>query len=95
MWVTTGDIDGLTKWMEILGSEYKAVFIFSYKIDNIDVDYDGREVFEFDSNRYIFLCIRLEDYRKFMKQRSPKWKTVTLPADKFRKCVVKLMDLFK
>lgn len=92
-WVTAGDIDGLSKWMEILGPEYKAVFVFTYKIDNIDVDFDGREVFEFDSKRYIFLGIGLDDYRKFMKQRSPKWQTVTLPADKFRQCVLKLTDI--
>ncbi len=92
-WVTTGDIDGLTKWMEILGPEYKAVFIFAYKIENIDVDFDGREVFEFESNRYIFFCVGLDDYRRFMKQRSPKWRTVTLPAEKFRQCAAQLADL--
>jgi len=31
----------------------------------------------------------LDDYRSFMKPRSPKWRTVTLPADKFRYCVIK------
>lgn len=91
-WVTAGDIDGLTQWSEILGSDFKALFVFTYKIENIDVDFDGKEVFEFDSNRYIFFCISLEDYRKFMKQRSPKWQTVTLPADKFREYAVSLAD---
>lgn len=92
-WVTAGDVDGLTKWMEILGPECRAVFVFAYKIDNIDVDFDGQEVFDFDSNRYIFFCIGLDDYQKFMVRRSPKWRTVTLPADKFRRCAVQLVDL--
>ncbi len=92
-WVTADDIDGLTKWMEIFGPEHRAVFVFTYKIENIDVDFDGKEVFDFDSNRYVFFCIRLEDYRKFMVRRSPKWRTVTLPADKFRQYATNLADL--
>jgi hypothetical protein len=94
-WVTADDIDGLTKWTEIFGSDHRAVFIFAYKVENIDVDFDGQEIFDFDSNRYIFFCIRLEDYRRFMKRRSPKWRTVTLPADKFRKYAISLADLLR
>ena len=60
---------------------------------NIDVDFDGQEVFEFDSNRYIFLGIKLDDYSRFIKLRSPKWRTVTLPADKFRQSVLQLTDI--
>jgi hypothetical protein len=91
-WVTADDIDGLTKWREIFGSDYEAVFVFAYKIENIDVDFDGQEVFDYDSARYVFFCVRLDDYRKFMTQRSPKWRTVTIPADKFRQCVTSLTD---
>ncbi len=87
-WVTTEDIEGLTKWQDVFGSNHQAVFVFAYKTENIDVDFDGKEVFHFEANQYVFFCIRLDDYRQFMKQRSPKWKTVNLPVDKFRRCVV-------
>ena len=92
-WVTTDDVDGLVKWQEVFGSEYQVVFVFVYKVENIDVDFNGREVFDFDANRYIFFCIKLNDYRRFMKRRSPKWKTVTLPADKFRNHAVHISEL--
>lgn len=92
-WVTAEDIDGLTKWQEIFGLGHLIVFVFAYKIENIDVDFDGRDVFNFDAYRYIFFAVKLDDYRKFMKRRSPKWKTVTLPADKFRQCVMQLQNL--
>ncbi|MBN2182045.1 MAG: HYExAFE family protein [Sedimentisphaerales bacterium] len=92
-WVTAEDIEGLTKWQEIFGASHKAVFVFAYKMENIDVDFDGRDIFDFDANRYLFLCVRLDDYRRFMKRRSPKWKTVTLPADKFRRVAVPLAEL--
>ena len=91
-WVTTEDVDGLTKWQEIFGSNHKAVYIFAYKIENVDVDFDGNEGFYFEASRYVFFCVELDDYRRFMKQRSPKWKTVTLPAGQFKECVVSIND---
>jgi hypothetical protein len=107
-WVTTEDIDGLTKWQEVfsagrlspagdalrrVGQGYTAVFVFAYKTENIDVDFDGRDVYDFDANRYVFFAIKLDDYRQFMKQRSPKWQTVMLSADKFRQCAVQMQNL--
>ena len=92
-WVTAEDIDGLTKWQEVFGPGHTAVFVFVYKIENIDVDFDGRDAYDFGANRYVFFAVKLDDYRKFMKRRSPKWKTVTLPADKFRQCAVQMQNL--
>ena len=91
-WVTADDVAGLTKWQKIF-PDHAAAFIFAYKMENVDVDFDGREVFDFDGTRYMFFAVKLTDYIKFMKLRSPKWKTVTLPADKFRKCAVQLQQL--
>ncbi len=92
-WVTADDVDGLTKWQEVFGADYQAIFVFAYKAEKIDVDFDGRDVFDFDENRYIFFAVKLDDYRSFMKRRSPKWQTVTLPADKFRQCAVQISEL--
>ncbi len=92
-WVTTEDVDGLTMWQEIFGPGHAAVFIFAYRIEKVDVDFDGRDVYDFDGNKYIFFCVKLGDYRKFMKIRSPRWKTVTLPADRFRQCAVQMQNL--
>ncbi len=89
-WVTTDDIEGLTRWQEVFGQGHQAIFVFVYRIENIDVDYDGKEAYNFDDNIYIFFCLKVDDYRKFMKVRSPKWQTVTLPADEFRKCAVEI-----
>ena len=91
-WVTIEDVEGLSRWQQVFGPCHQALFIFAYKLENIDVDFDGRDVFDFDANRYVFFCIKLDDYSAFMKRRSPKWQTVTLPADKFRKCVVPISE---
>ena len=92
-WVTTDDIAGLEYWQQVLGPTHRPAFIFAYKIENIDVDYDGRDVYDFKRNKYIFFCIKLDDYCKYMKMRSPRWKTVTLPADKFRQCAIQMQRL--
>jgi hypothetical protein len=91
-WVTEEDIEGLTRWQEVFGVGHKAVFIFTYRIEKIDVDFDGRDVFDFGPNRYVFFFVKLDDYRSFMKRRSPKWHTVTLPADKFRQCAKNISE---
>lgn len=92
-WVTTDDVDGLAAWQQIFGPTHLAAFIFAYKIENVDVDSDGRDVYEFGGANYIFFCIKLADYTRYMKVRSPRWKTVTLPADKFRLCAVQMQNI--
>ena len=93
-WVPTDDIDGLCQWQKILGPAYAAAFIFVYRIEKVNVNFDGRRIFDFDDSRYIFFYISLEDYQLYMKRRSPKWSTITLPADKFRKCAVQRDELW-
>jgi len=80
-WVTADDIDGLAHWQQVFGPGHTAVLVFAYRIKNIDVDFDGRDFYDYAGRRYIFFAVKLDDYRKLMVRRSPKWKTVTLPAD--------------
>lgn len=92
-WVTTDDIASLFNWQQVFGPTHIAAFVFAYKIEKADVDFDGRETYQFDGHTYIFFCIKLDDYCTFMKTRSRKWKTVTLPANKFRKHAIQMQNL--
>ncbi len=92
-WVTTDDIEGLANWQQTFGENHAAFFVFAYRIEKVDVDFDGRAVYGFDNAKYIFFAVNLEDYRKFMVQRSPKWRTVTLHAENFRQCATQIDDL--
>jgi hypothetical protein len=92
-WVLADDVEGLLQWQNVFGKGHEAYFIFAYDIENIDVDFDGRAVYESAGRRYAFSAIKLDDYRKFMKLRSPKWRTVTLGADDFRRCAIDLENL--
>jgi hypothetical protein len=92
-WVTAEDIDGLSEWQRIFGENHRGVLFFAYRLEKVDVDCDGRAVFEFEGDRYVFLAVTLDDYAAGMKRRSPSWQTVTLGAATFRKLAVSAEEL--
>ena len=92
-WVTLDDVRGLIRWEQIFDSSSEAVFIFVYKFEKIDVEPDGREIYEFGEDKYVFYAVLLDDYRDFMTVRSPKWQTVTIPAAKFREFAIPIRQL--
>ena len=94
-WVTRDDVRGLGAWAKALGPGHEAAFVFAYRAARIDVDFDGRDVLCLGPDRYVFFCIRLEDYRRHMKERSVRWQTVTLSANHFRACAIDLPVLLK
>ena len=95
-WVTMQDIIGLLDWQDKFDEprqKAKAVIVFAYKFELPCVETDGTEVYDYDNNRYAFYAVTVDGYRKNMKPRSPKWKTVTLPAAKFRQLAVPVREL--
>ena len=94
-WVTMDDVKGLLRWEQVFDEDTEASFIFAYKFENVEVEADGAEVYEYNGDRYMFYAVRLEDYREFMKVRSPKWQTVTLPAAKFREFAIPIREYLK
>jgi hypothetical protein len=102
-WVTMEDVRGLIRWQQLFNSTkertenqsgWETAFIFAYEFENVDVETDGAEVYEFYKNCYAFYAVKLENYQKYMTVRSPKWQTVTLPAAKFRQFAVPVRKLF-
>jgi hypothetical protein len=83
-WVTRDDIASLQTWRQALGPDHEAIFVFAYRVVQVDVDCDGCDRLRYGSGRYIFFCISLDDYCAHMKPRSARWQTVTLPAASFR-----------
>ena len=92
-WVTMEDVRGLLRWEEVFGKDHAGMFVFVYELANIDVDADGRSVFECEGKRYFFAGIKLSDYSSCMRQRSPRWQTVMLGAADFRRCATDLTAL--
>jgi len=81
-WTTQQDVDDLIQWQQVFGEGFKAVLVFLYWIDPPLVPEAG--MFEHQERWYLPLAIELDAYRQHMRQRSPKWETVALPAEDFR-----------
>jgi hypothetical protein len=92
-WVAIDDVNGLSGWQEVFSPAHAAAFVFAYRIEKADVDFDGRDYYDHAGSRYVFFAVSLDDYCRYMKQRSPKWRTVTLAADRFRQCAVQMQNL--
>ena len=90
-WVTMDDVTGLGDWQQVF-AQGRTAFVFAYALENIDVEHDRNEIYEFEDRRYVFFAVDLNDYRRFMTTRSPKWRTLTLNAEAFRKCAVPLTE---
>jgi hypothetical protein len=94
-WVTRDDVRGLGMWQRAFGPGHEAAFVFAYRVANVDVDLDGHDALCLDQDWYAFFCVRIEDYRTHMRQRSPRWQTVTLSAGHFRRYATDLSALLR
>jgi hypothetical protein len=96
-WATFEDVQALSQWLSRFHQNIpaaEAFFVFAFRFANIDVETDGLAVYDYSGERYLFLAIPLEKYAKAMKIRSPKWQTVTLPAEDFRRWAIPMDALF-
>jgi len=83
-WVTEEDVEGLTQWQHLFGSEFEAVFVFLYCLRQQPPDALFEEVFAFGSRWYALREVPLAAYREAMVPRSGRWGTVHVPAKRFR-----------
>ena len=89
-WTSQQDVDDLMQWQEVFGKGFKAVLVFAYWIDAPLVPEPG--MYEFSGRWYWMLCVELLEYRQFMRRRSAKWETVSLPIAQFRTLARPIQD---
>jgi len=93
-WATVDDIDGLTQWERVFGADFRSLLVFAYETSpEIAVD-EGADLVTYQGKRYAFYGVWLDDYRRGMKQRSPSWQTVWMPAAAYRGCRFPLESLW-
>lgn len=82
-WATRDDVDGLTHWQSLFGNDYLPLFVFMYRVlPTVTLD-DTPDVWRHKDETYLFRGVTLDDYRKHMRVRSPKWGTVALSKAAF------------
>ncbi|VTR98343.1 HYExAFE family protein [Tuwongella immobilis] len=87
-WVTQADIDGLTIWADALGPNAEALLVFAYALtDELRLPESTADLWSHGGQRYLLRGVTVASYRRWMRQRSPRWQTVCLPTDIFRELV--------
>lgn len=84
-WVTREDIESLTRWERLFGSEFRAAFLFIYWCEAQPPDALFQEVFEYRGCWYALRGVLLDDYRRHMRVRSPRWGTVDVKGETFER----------
>jgi len=82
-WATQEDVNGLTHWQGLFGADYLPLFVFMYRVLPSVTLSDTPDIWRCKDEVYLFRAVALDDYRKNMHVRSPKWGTVGLHKGTF------------
>ncbi len=83
-WVTREDIEGLSCWEKAFGKGYLSVFVFAYWVIGAPRREPTRDLHLFRQEYYAFLWVPAATYAAHARTRSPRWKTVSVPARTFQ-----------
>jgi hypothetical protein len=92
-WVEREDIEGLERWESSFGAEYRGLIVFAYHIlPEVELRRGTADLWVWRGKRYLMRAVPVDEYRRHMRPRSPKWDTVSLPTAVFRELVRPLRD---
>ncbi len=87
-WAMREDIDGLARWAERFGAEYRAVLVFAYHLHpSVVLPEDTDDLWTWRGRRYLLRAVDVDDYGRHMRRRSPRWGTVDVPGAVFRELI--------
>lgn len=92
-WVTTDDLDGLTRWQQMFGPGFRALLTFVYAETAPPFPLPpGDGSFAFRGRLYRFWALELDEYIGHLRSRGPAWRAVAMARAEFRKRVRPLDD---
>jgi hypothetical protein len=92
-WVFREDVEGLERWAASFGAEYRGLIVFAYDIlPEVELRRGTSDLWVWRGRRYLMRAVPVDDYRRHMRLRSPKWDTVCLPTAVFRELVRPVRD---
>ncbi|UCE62138.1 MAG: HYExAFE family protein [Phycisphaerales bacterium] len=86
-WVTQEDLDGLREWEGVFGEGFEPVFVFVYWLTAAVNDILAPDAHVFRDRSYAFAWVSANDYAAHARRRSPKWDTVSVPSQEFRRLI--------
>jgi len=82
-WVTEEDLESLEVWGRLFGPDFAPAFVFVYWCEQPPPDSLFQEIYEHAGRWYALRAVRLDRYRRHMRPRSARWRTVHVPAAAF------------
>lgn len=87
-WSTRDDVDGLVRWAHRFGPGYRGLLVFLYEIQEfVRLPDDTPDLWVWRGKQYLLRAVPVDDYRRHMRVRSPKWGTVALCRGDFQALV--------
>lgn len=86
-WVGADDLVGLKYWQKIFGKGFKSIIVYPYLIKYQKDEGNFSKVYHFKNHSYGIVGIELNKYLKNSKQRSEKWRAISVSREKFKKLV--------
>jgi hypothetical protein len=94
-WSTRDDLVGLKHWQNLFGRKFSGLFVFAYQIIGNQSPLPPEQLFEFRQRLYGFVGISYQDYVSEVKLLSPRWRTFSLPSEKFRSLARPFIDFVR
>ena len=92
-WSTREDVDGLVRWAEHFGPQYQGLLVFAYRIlPTVLLRLGTPDLWHWHGRFYLLRAVTVDDYRRHMRVRSPRWGTVMLPTAVYREIVRPFRD---
>jgi len=92
-WSTRDDVASLERWQNLFGGRFQSLLVFAYNAVDDAAPLPEEKLFVFREGRYAFLAVRLENYTACAKLISPKWQTLAMPVEDFRRFAQPMDDL--
>ncbi len=92
-WVTTDDLDGLSRWQTMFGPGFRAILAFAYAEAPPAFGLPpGEGAFELRGRYYRFWGVAHDDYVEHLRSRGPAWRAVAMARAEFRRRVRPLIE---
>jgi len=83
-WATEDDISCLLQWQQVFGDGFRSLLVFAYYVTDPSREAEHDRCHTIRDKTYAFYGVWADQYGSAMRQRSPRWETVWLPAAEYR-----------
>jgi hypothetical protein len=92
-WSMRDDVDGLTRWADRFGPGYVGLLVFAYHVRPlVRLPLGVHDLWTWRGKTYLYRAVPVDEYRRHVRVRSPRWDTVHVPTEAFRKIIRPLND---